>query len=100
MKLLRYGAPGAEKPGLLHRDGTIRDLSGLIDDLSGAALSPDSLAGLAEVPVQASTSEGPAGGGIKRPAYSILAHRRLEELGVNVMRPWSEALAEYVASLD
>jgi len=48
MKLLRYGASGAEKPGLLHRDGTIRDLSGLIDDLSGAALSPDSLAGLAE----------------------------------------------------
>ncbi len=48
MKLLRYGAPGAEKPGLLHTDGTIRDLSGLIDDLSGAALSPESLAGLAE----------------------------------------------------
>ncbi len=49
MKLLRYGAPGAEKPGLLHRDGTLRDLSGLIDDLAGAALSPESLAGLAEV---------------------------------------------------
>ncbi|WOI33405.1 fumarylacetoacetate hydrolase family protein [Tritonibacter scottomollicae] len=49
MKLLRYGAPGAEKPGLLHRDGTLRDLSDLIDDLSGAALSPESLAGLAEV---------------------------------------------------
>lgn len=48
MKLLRYGAPGAEKPGLLHTDGTIRDLSGLIDDLSGAALSPESLSGLAE----------------------------------------------------
>ncbi|TNJ40813.1 fumarylacetoacetate hydrolase family protein [Phaeobacter sp. B1627] len=47
MKLLRYGAPGAEKPGLLHTDGTIRDLSGLIDDFSGAALAPDSLAGLA-----------------------------------------------------
>ncbi|MFY1706485.1 fumarylacetoacetate hydrolase family protein [Tritonibacter scottomollicae] len=49
MKLLRYGAPGAEKPGLLHRDGTLRDLSDLIDDLAGAALSPESLAGLAEV---------------------------------------------------
>lgn len=48
MKLLRYGAPGAEKPGLLHRDGTLRDLSDVIDDLAGAALSPESLAGLAE----------------------------------------------------
>ncbi|WP_417818546.1 fumarylacetoacetate hydrolase family protein [Tritonibacter scottomollicae] len=51
MKLLRYGAPGAEKPGLLHRDGTLRDLSDMIDDLAGAALSPESLAGLAEVDV-------------------------------------------------
>lgn len=47
MKLLRHGAPGAEKPGLLHSDGTIRDLSGLIDDLSGAALSPESLDAIA-----------------------------------------------------
>ena len=47
MKLLRHGAPGAEKPGLMHSDGTIRDLSGLIDDLAGAALSPESLARLA-----------------------------------------------------
>lgn len=48
MKLLRFGAPGAEKPGLMHTDGTIRDLSGLINDLSGKNLSPESLAGLAE----------------------------------------------------
>lgn len=48
MKLLRFGAPGAEKPGLMHTDGTIRDLSGRIDDLSGKNLSPESLAGLAE----------------------------------------------------
>lgn len=47
MKLLRYGAPGAEKPGLLHSDDTIRDLSGVIGDLSGAALGPDSLAKIA-----------------------------------------------------
>lgn len=49
MKLLRFGAPGAEKPGLLHIDGTLRDLSGLIADLSGDALSPETLARLAEV---------------------------------------------------
>ncbi|WP_417524928.1 fumarylacetoacetate hydrolase family protein [Marinovum sp.] len=49
MKLLRFGAPGAEKPGLLHTDGTIRDLSGQIDDLSGDALFPESLARLGAV---------------------------------------------------
>lgn len=43
MKLLRYGAPGAEKPGLLDDNGTIRDLSSLIDDVAGADLSPDAL---------------------------------------------------------
>lgn len=45
MKLLRYGPEGQEKPGLLH-DGTIRDLSGQIDDLSGDALNDASLAKL------------------------------------------------------
>ena len=47
MKLLRYGAPGAERPGLLDADGTIRDLSGIVSDIDGAALSPDSLTRLA-----------------------------------------------------
>jgi len=50
MKFLRYGDIGREKPGLLHRDGTIRDLSGVIPDLAGEVLTrlsglpdPDSL---------------------------------------------------------
>lgn len=43
MKLLRYGAPGQEKPGLLDSTHTIRDLSGVIDDVAGAALLPESL---------------------------------------------------------
>ena len=34
MKLLRYGSPGKEKPGLIDDSGTIRDLSGLVDDIS------------------------------------------------------------------
>jgi len=38
MKLLRYGPPGGEKPGLLDASGTIRDLSGTIPDLAGEAL--------------------------------------------------------------
>ena len=43
MKLLRYGLPGQEKPGVLAADGTIRDLSNLIPDLSGPSLLPDSI---------------------------------------------------------
>jgi 2-keto-4-pentenoate hydratase/2-oxohepta-3-ene-1,7-dioic acid hydratase in catechol pathway len=43
MKLLRYGAPGQEKPGLLDRDGKIRDLSGVVRDINGEALAPASL---------------------------------------------------------
>ena len=44
MKLLRFGAVGAEKPGLLDADGKIRDLSSIIDDVAGAALDDASLA--------------------------------------------------------
>jgi 2-keto-4-pentenoate hydratase/2-oxohepta-3-ene-1,7-dioic acid hydratase in catechol pathway len=43
MKLLRYGALGHEKPGILDANGAIRDLSGVIPDLAGAALGPESL---------------------------------------------------------
>jgi len=49
MKLLRYGAPGNEKPGLLDGQDGIRDLSGMIADLSGAALLPESLDRLRKV---------------------------------------------------
>ena len=43
MRLLRYGLPGQEKPGLLDADGRIRDLSAHVDDIAGAALLPDGL---------------------------------------------------------
>jgi 2-keto-4-pentenoate hydratase/2-oxohepta-3-ene-1,7-dioic acid hydratase in catechol pathway len=46
MKLLRYGENGREKPGILDRNGAIRDLSGLVGDLAGAALGQESLARL------------------------------------------------------
>ena len=49
MKLLRHGARGAEKPGLLHTDGTIRDLAGLVPDIGGAVLSDTGLAMLRAV---------------------------------------------------
>src|SRR5262245_60759134 len=49
MKLLRYGPPGREKPGLLDASGTIRDLSGVIDDIAGDVLLPESLARLKKI---------------------------------------------------
>jgi 2,4-diketo-3-deoxy-L-fuconate hydrolase len=49
MKLLRYGPVGQEKPGLLDADGRILDLSGVIADLDGQALSPAGLAKLADI---------------------------------------------------
>src|SRR5690606_36456375 len=44
MKLLRVGAKGAEKPALLAADGSYRDLSSIVPDLSGDALTPEGLA--------------------------------------------------------
>jgi 2-keto-4-pentenoate hydratase/2-oxohepta-3-ene-1,7-dioic acid hydratase in catechol pathway len=43
MKLLRCGPPGRERPALLDHAGRLRDLSGLIADVAGPALLPDSL---------------------------------------------------------
>jgi len=40
VKLLRYGPPGAEKPGLLDERGTVRDLSHVLPDLNGEAFAP------------------------------------------------------------
>ncbi|MDG2538792.1 fumarylacetoacetate hydrolase family protein [Dyella jiangningensis] len=47
MKLCRYGEPGAEKPGLIDRDGAIRDLSAVIDDINADVLSREGLRKLA-----------------------------------------------------
>jgi len=48
MKLLRYGPAGEEKPALLASDGTIRDLSGIIQDVDRACVTPDGLRQIAE----------------------------------------------------
>ena len=47
MKLVRYGAIGQEKPGLIDKSGQLRDLSGQIKDLNGEAYAPAALAKLA-----------------------------------------------------
>ena len=46
MKLLRHGPAGAEKPGILHSDGTVRDLSAIVSDIGGDVLSD---AGIAKI---------------------------------------------------
>jgi len=61
MKLVRYGAPGDEKPGLIASDGSMRDLSAHVDDITGAMLGdadldrlrdldPDTLPGVEGTP--------------------------------------------------
>ncbi|MEN9559273.1 MAG: hypothetical protein RLZZ502_484, partial [Pseudomonadota bacterium] len=49
MKLVRYGKPGKEKPGLIDAEGKLRDLSAHIKDVNGEALSPKSLAKLGKL---------------------------------------------------
>jgi 2,4-didehydro-3-deoxy-L-rhamnonate hydrolase len=49
MKLVRYGKPGKEKPGLIDGDGRLRDLSGVVADIGPEQLSPKGLAKLAKV---------------------------------------------------
>ena len=47
MKLVRFGPDGQEKPGIVDRDGAIRDISSVVPDINGAALSKQSLSRLA-----------------------------------------------------
>ena len=49
MKLVRYGTAGNEKPGIIDRDGGIRDLSGHVGDIGGAVLSRAGLGRLAAI---------------------------------------------------
>ena len=51
MKLMRYGAKGAEKPALIDADGAVRDLSGVLADITGATLGKDGLATLAALDI-------------------------------------------------
>jgi 2-keto-4-pentenoate hydratase/2-oxohepta-3-ene-1,7-dioic acid hydratase in catechol pathway len=49
MKLVRYGLPHQEKPGILDSDGHLRDLSGTVPDIAGESLSPATLASLKNI---------------------------------------------------
>jgi 2,4-diketo-3-deoxy-L-fuconate hydrolase len=47
MKLVRYGARGAERPGILDAKGRVRDISGVVVDIAGETLQPATLGGIA-----------------------------------------------------
>lgn len=49
MRLVRYGRPGKEKPGLFDEEGRLRDLSGIIDDIDASVLSDKALRKLAKI---------------------------------------------------
>jgi len=52
MKLMRYGAKGAEKPALVDAGGTVRDLSSKVPDITAAMLTPGGLKRLSEADVK------------------------------------------------
>jgi len=79
MKLVRFGAPGAEKPGLVDAGGTIRDLSGHVPDITGDVLSPQSLARLRAID-PATLPAAPAGVRLGAPVTGV---RNFIAVGLN-----------------
>jgi 2-keto-4-pentenoate hydratase/2-oxohepta-3-ene-1,7-dioic acid hydratase in catechol pathway len=71
MKLVRYGAPGREKPGIIGEDGKIRDLSRVVKDIDGAMLASGGLAKIKKLnqkrmkPVAGKPRLGPCVGNVK-----------------------------------
>ncbi len=71
MKLVRYGAPGREKPGIIAEDGKIRDLSRVVKDIDGAMLASGGLAKIKKLnvkrmkPVAGKPRLGPCVGNVK-----------------------------------
>lgn len=51
MKLLRYGNPGQERPGILDRNGKVRELDPMVSDINGKTLSEESLKKIASLDI-------------------------------------------------
>jgi 2,4-didehydro-3-deoxy-L-rhamnonate hydrolase len=79
MKLVRFGAAGAEKPGIIDAQGKIRDLTGHVSDFSGAILDPAALAKLSKIDT-ASLPLAPAGVRLGPP---IAGTRNFIAIGLN-----------------
>ncbi|AUN33476.1 fumarylacetoacetate hydrolase family protein [Niveispirillum cyanobacteriorum] len=79
MKLLRYGPKGQEKPGLMDATGTIRDLSGIVSDITPDVLSPAGLAKIAAI----DPASLPAVEGSPRYGVPINGVRKFIAVGLN-----------------
>ncbi len=79
LKLVRYGERGAEQPGLIDASGTLRDLSGHIDDITPDVLSPEGLAELAAI----DPSSLPEVGGDPRLGVPLTGIRQIPALARN-----------------
>ncbi|HVV42878.1 MAG TPA: fumarylacetoacetate hydrolase family protein [Nitrobacter sp.] len=79
MKLVRYGALGQEKPGLIDKSGQLRDLSAHVKDLNGEAYSPDSLKKLGAL----DASKLPAVGGNPRLGAPVTGISKFVAIGLN-----------------
>jgi ureidoglycolate lyase len=79
MRLVRYGDAGKEKPGILDAQGAIRDLSGVVADIDGSALAPDSLAKLRGL----NADSLPKVGGNPRLGSPVAMPSKLVAIGLN-----------------
>jgi 2,4-diketo-3-deoxy-L-fuconate hydrolase len=87
MKLLRYGPRGQEKPGLLDREGTVRDLSNELSDLTPEHLSPDRLRRLSQL----DPTSLPAIAGRPRLGVPVAGIRKFIAVGLNYADHAAEA---------
>ena len=79
MKLVRFGQPGNEKPGMVDGDGTVRDLSGHVADITGETVSPTGLEALRKIdPV--SLPKAPEGARMGAPVADV---RNFIAVGLN-----------------
>jgi 2,4-diketo-3-deoxy-L-fuconate hydrolase len=90
MKLVRFGPVGRERPGIVDRRGTIRDLSGVVDDIDGAAISPDGLARLRALNLESL----PAATGIERLGPCVARPGKFICIGLNYADHAAETGAE------
>ena len=87
MKLVRYGAKGKEKPGLIDKEGKLRDLSGVINDITPEQLAPAALAKLAKL----DTAKLPLVRGKKRFGVPLNGVRKFLAIGLNYSDHAAEA---------
>ncbi len=87
MKLVRYGNPGKEKPGLIDAHGVLRDLSSVVPDISAAQLSPAALKKLAKI----NTAKLPAVRGTPRMGCPVAGIGKFIAIGLNYSDHAAEA---------